>query len=75
MVKRFWGGEQRCAALRLLCARAGVDMQKVLVGFLSERRDLPSLVQAASVLAESPIYIDDTANTNVISKSRSASPR
>ncbi len=52
--------------LRLLCARAGVDMQKVRGGFLSERRDLPSLVQAASVLAESPIYIDDTAGLSIL---------
>ena len=45
--------------LRMLCSEAGVDNSKVRTGFLAER-DFPRLVDAASRIAEAPIYIDDT---------------
>lgn len=45
--------------LRMLCSQARVDNSKVRTGHLGER-DFPRLVDAASKLAEAPIYIDDT---------------
>ncbi len=50
---------------RLLCSRARVNLQKVREGFLAER-DFPSLTAAASKLAESQIYIDDTAGLSIL---------
>ncbi len=46
--------------LRMLCSEARVDNSKVRTGHLGER-DFPKLVDAASRIAEAPIYIDDTA--------------
>jgi replicative DNA helicase len=45
---------------RLLCSHARVDIQKVRTGYLSEKNEWPKLTSAASILAEAPIYIDDT---------------
>ncbi|MGA3171809.1 MAG: replicative DNA helicase [Chthoniobacteraceae bacterium] len=50
---------------RLLCSRARVNLQRVRDGFLSER-DFPNLTAAASKLAESKIYIDDTAGLSIL---------
>lgn len=50
-------GEQ--VVQRLLCAEARVDQQRLRTGYLSED-DWPRLVQAATRLAEAPIFIDDT---------------
>ncbi|MHA3775291.1 replicative DNA helicase [Verrucomicrobiota bacterium sgz303538] len=50
---------------RLLCSRAKVNLGRVRDGFLSER-DFPSLTQAASKLAESKIFIDDTAGLSIL---------
>jgi replicative DNA helicase len=50
---------------RLLCSRARVNLQKLRDGFLSER-DFPNLTQAASKLAESQMYIDDTAGLSIL---------
>jgi len=50
---------------RLLCSRARVNLQRVRDGFLSER-DFPNLTAAASKLAESKIYIDDTAGLTIM---------
>lgn len=50
---------------RLLCSRAKVNLQRVRDGFLAER-DFPSLTQAASKLAESKIYIDDTPGLSIL---------
>jgi replicative DNA helicase len=50
---------------RLLCSRARVSMSKIRDGFLSER-DFPQLTSAASKLAESQIYIDDTAGLSIL---------
>ena len=47
-------------AQRMLCSIAGVNAHKVRTGFFSSS-DWPKLVEAASKLSESPIYIDDTA--------------
>jgi len=50
---------------RLLCSRARVNLQKVRDGFLAER-DFPSLTAAASKLAESQIFIDDSASLSIL---------
>ena len=50
---------------RLLCSRARVNLQKVRDGFLSER-DFPNLTNAASKLADSEIYIDDTSGLSIL---------
>ena len=50
---------------RLLCSRARVNLQRVRDGFLSER-DFPNLTAAASKLAESEVFIDDTAGLSIL---------
>ena len=45
--------------LRMLCAEARVSNSKVRTGHLGER-DFPKLVDAASRIAEAPVYLDDT---------------
>ncbi len=50
---------------RLLCSRARVNLQKVRDGFLSER-DFPNLTNAASKLADSDIFIDDTSGLSIL---------
>lgn len=51
---------------RLLCARAGVDLQKVRSGFLSQKTDFPKIMQAAGDLAKAQILIDDTPGLSVL---------
>jgi replicative DNA helicase len=46
-------------AQRLLCSRAAIDMQLLRSGHLPTR-DYPKLGEAARVLNESPLYIEDT---------------
>ncbi|NLG83434.1 MAG: replicative DNA helicase [Firmicutes bacterium] len=48
-------------ALKLLCAEAGVDMQRLRSGRLSED-DWPRLSRALGVLSEANMFIDDTPN-------------
>ncbi len=50
---------------RVLCAEARVDASKLRTGYLSES-DWPKLTTAAGVLAEAPIYIDDTPSLSVL---------
>jgi len=50
---------------RMLCAEARVNSQKLRTGFLSEE-DWSRLTDAAGVLAEAPIYIDDTPHISVM---------
>ena len=45
--------------MRMLCSEAQVDSSRVRTGYLADR-DFPRLVDAASRIAEAPIYIDDT---------------
>lgn len=45
--------------LRMLCSEARVDGSRVRTGHLGER-DFPRIVEAASKIAEAPIFIDDT---------------
>ena len=52
---------------RLICAQAGVGLWKMRTGKLSESGDdFPRIGQAMSELAESRIYIDDCAGTNIM---------
>ncbi len=50
---------------RLLCSRAKVNLSKVRDGFLAEG-DFRNLTTAASKLADSKIYIDDTAGLSIL---------
>jgi replicative DNA helicase len=50
---------------RMLCSRARVNLGRVRDGFLSER-DFPALQMAASRLAESKIFIDDTSGLSIL---------
>ncbi len=52
-------------ALRMLCSEAMVDAHKVRTGFLS-RDDWPKLINAAGVLSNAPIFIDDTPAMSVL---------
>ena len=51
--------------LRMLCSEARVDSARARQGFLGER-DFPKLLQAASRLSESKIFIDDSSDTSAI---------
>ncbi len=54
---------------RLLCAEAGIDLWKMRTGNLSDRPDsddFPRIGHAMGVLAEAPIFIDDTPGNNVM---------
>jgi len=50
---------------RLLCSQARVNLQKVRDGFMAAR-DFHNLTVAASKLAESKIFIDDTAGLSIL---------
>jgi len=50
--------KEQCV-IRLLCSQAWVDSSKLRTGFLG-RDDWPMLTNAAAVLSDAPIYIDDT---------------
>ncbi|MFA6588082.1 MAG: replicative DNA helicase [Patescibacteria group bacterium] len=54
---------------RMLCAEAGVDLWKMRTGRLSdspEDNDFPKIGHAMGVLSEAPIFIDDSATSNVM---------
>jgi replicative DNA helicase len=50
---------------RMLCSRARVNLGSVRNGFLAER-DFPALTAAASKLAESKFFIDDTPGLSIL---------
>jgi len=50
-------------SMRMLCAEARVDSHRLRGGFLSNY-DWTNLTQAASVLSEAPIFIDDSPDLN-----------
>lgn len=52
-------------ALRLLCSEGRVSLQKVRSGWL-EDQELSNLLFASSHLYEAPLFVDETANTNVL---------
>ncbi|HLD18356.1 MAG TPA: replicative DNA helicase [Patescibacteria group bacterium] len=52
---------------RLICAEAGVDIWKLRTGRLSDRDDdFPRIGHALGKLSEAPLFIDDSATTNVM---------
>ena len=51
--------------LRMLCSRSRVNLRNIRDGFLAER-DFPKLTGAAGKLANSPLYIDDTAGLSIL---------
>ncbi len=54
---------------RMLCAEAGVDLWKMRTGRLSDdgtNDDFSRIGHAIGVLSEAPIYIDDSANANIM---------
>lgn len=54
---------------RLIAAQSGVDLWKIRTGKLSSRgedNDFSRIQAALGVLADTPIYIDDAATTNVL---------
>jgi replicative DNA helicase len=51
--------------LRMLCSEGKVESHRVRSGFL-DTSDWPKLTRAAGVLSEAPIFIDDSANLNVL---------
>ncbi|MFQ5484398.1 MAG: replicative DNA helicase [Desulfobacterales bacterium] len=52
-------------SMRLLCAEARIDSSRLRSGFFS-RDDWVSLTDAAEILSEAPIYIDDSANISAL---------
>ena len=50
---------------RMLCSHARVNAHKVRGGFLSSE-DWPKLTNAAGLLGDASIFIDDTAGTNIL---------
>lgn len=51
-------------ALRMICSRARVNLRNIQSGFIADR-DFPKITGAAGKLANSQIYIDDTAGLNM----------
>ncbi len=51
--------------MRMLCSVGRVDSQRVRTGFLQDQ-DWPRLTRSAGMLAEAPIYIDDTPAISVL---------
>jgi len=54
---------------RMLCAEAGVSLWKMRTGKLSDKQesdDFSRIGQAMGVLAETPIFIDDSASANIM---------
>ncbi|MCW5212792.1 replicative DNA helicase, partial [Desulfobulbus sp. TB] len=52
-------------ALRMLCSVGRIDAQRIRTGHLQEH-DWPKLNRATGMLADAPIYIDDTAGMTVL---------
>ncbi|MFC1598286.1 replicative DNA helicase [Patescibacteria group bacterium] len=51
---------------RLLCAEANVDLWKMRTGKLSNDEDFANIGRAMGKLAEAPLFIDDSANANIM---------
>ncbi|MCA1962189.1 MAG: replicative DNA helicase [Desulfomonile sp.] len=52
--------------LRLLCSKAKVDLKSLRSGYLSEKGDWPRLGTAAGILADAPLFIDDSPMINTL---------
>ena len=51
--------------LRMLCSRSRVNLRNIRDGFLAER-DFAPLTNAATLMANAPLYIDDTAGLSIL---------
>lgn len=54
---------------RMICAEANVDLWKMRTGRLSDRPgddDFPRIGHALGILSDAPIFIDDSATTNIM---------
>lgn len=54
---------------KLLAAEAGVDLWRMRTGKLSDKEeddDFPRIGRAMGILSEAPIFIDDSANSNIM---------
>ncbi len=51
---------------RLLCAEAGIDLWKMRTGKLQQDEDFSKIGRAMGALAEAPLFIDDSANANIM---------
>ncbi len=54
---------------RMICAEANVDLWKMRTGRLSDRPgddDFPRIAHALGTLSEAPVFIDDSANANIM---------
>ncbi|MBN1962857.1 MAG: replicative DNA helicase [Deltaproteobacteria bacterium] len=51
--------------MRMLCAEARIDSQRLRGGFLKDS-DWPKLAKAAGILAEAPVYLDDTGAIGIL---------
>ncbi len=52
---------------RMICAQANVDLWKLRTGRLSDSNDdFPRIADALGKLSEAPIFIDDSANLNIM---------
>lgn len=51
---------------RMLCAEAGIDLWKMRTGKLQDNNDFAAIGQAMGALAEAPIFIDDSASSNIM---------
>lgn len=51
---------------RLLCAEAGVDLWKMRTGKLQNDEDFARIGRAMGELAEAPLFIDDSASSNIM---------
>jgi len=51
---------------RMICSEAGIDLWKMRTGNLTDSNDFSRIAQALSTLSESPIYIDDSPNANIM---------
>lgn len=54
---------------RMICAEANVDLWKMRTGRLSDKPgddDFPRIAHALGTLSEAPVFIDDSANVNIM---------
>ncbi len=51
---------------RLLCSEAGIDLWKMRTGKLQNDEDFSKIGRAMGALAEAPLFIDDSANANIM---------
>ncbi len=53
-------------ALRILCAKARVNLKTLRTGYLDQERDWPRLIAAAGIISSAPMYVDDTPAINTL---------